>query len=205
MNKPRHLLRFTCLVLALIIVGIGLFALFWPAYPPWVHYHEKTELPTDLVAAEARWKDHAIAHYNLVIFRESEPAFSNRPSCEQDFEVSDEEITKTNADSCRNSSIPYLAQPPMTVSALFKLLEHDSTEIRWGHNVDCGDMSVVANTYDPQYGYPTSIHYGWEFATPASMGWNTYRQYRGSRTGFSCLTNYIPNKGNITVTLIPLP
>jgi hypothetical protein len=46
--------------------------------------------------------------------------------------------------------------------------------------------------------------YSWEAASPANMGWNTYRQYRGSRNGYSCLANYVANKGQITITLTPL-
>ena len=199
------------IVMFAVILILALIGPFWPIYLPWVHYHEKTDLPADLVVAEVRWLDHPIDHYRLVMFRKPEMT-GLLPACDQDIEVEREVITKINTDSCSQDSLPSntietVVGPPMTVSMLFKLLEHDTTEIRFGRGAQCGDLSVVESSYDPQFGYPTSIQYKWETASPANMGWNTYRQYRGNEPSgeFSCIAVYRPNKGQITITLTALP
>lgn len=189
------------LIIVALFLGGFLFVVVSEPYPFWEQYHEKTELPTDLVAAEARWAGHPIGHYSLTIVRQAERVVPTQPTCEQDLEVRNEQIVAVSKDTCSNSSYLVIAISPTTVSGLFKVLEHDTTEIRWAEDVNCGQLSVVEAAYDPQSGYPTTITYSWVLASPASMGRNTYSQYRGSRMDYHCIGNYLPNKGSITTKL----
>src|SRR5258708_33910203 len=181
-------------VLTVLIAGDKLVA--FVAYGPGV-WHEKTDLQSDLLDAEARWETHAPSHYSLSVTITNEPAVVSIVgwrSCQVDVDVQNGHAVISSPSSCL---VGYAFPPPTTVPGFFKLLEQDTTEVRWGHDADCGDLSVVHATYDPQFGYPTHILYTWENATPGNMGWNTYRQFRGSSTGYKCLANYGPNKPDL--------
>jgi hypothetical protein len=113
-----------------------------------------------LYQAQAKWQGHIISSYRMVVTYKRKLYGQEAGSCQQVVEVHNNTIVVNGANQqpCRSHI--------STIADLFQQIEHDTNIIRW----DQCDVLMVSAEYDPEFGYPRSIRYKWEFFSPLNLG-----------------------------------
>src|SRR5258708_10175339 len=97
MISPLVVAAAICVLLIIIVAGFAVFGRF-PSGPG--DYHEKTELPSDLVQAEARWNAHPIAHYRLTVTANAEGVVPGEHTCQQVYDIQNEQVITATHNQC---------------------------------------------------------------------------------------------------------
>ncbi len=211
MSKRRRIVVWAVIAFVVLLATITTsVALYFKGQIPL--FDKETDLPAELVAAEARWAAHSVAHYDLWITRTAYDFYpaAKIPVCTQIVEVQNEKVIATLEDSCSknehflNRCRPADCGQAVTVSEMFQELERNSKAILWSSNgVGC-ELLVVSAAYDLKSGMPMYITYKLESPSPANMGW-AYVRYLPPNKVFSCLLMGVPGGPNTTISLTTLP
>jgi hypothetical protein len=152
--------------------------------------------PPGLVEAKMRWDARPFSRYRMVL--EIPNLMDGTLFCEVDVDVQDEKVIRTFRNSCRTDDL-------LTVSGLFRLIEHDANHPERPNGLNC-DAMIVHPIYNVQIGYPEKIDYKQEYPTSLTAPPAIYEQHKAYwEAGNQCTLMGMLRPGYVIRSLMPLP